>query len=449
MNKNLYYLDEDIIIDILIKSADTNRTLQYYLQAYNQETMTYDSVYTGKIFVEKNKTEISIYLNEILRTLTQDYKYAFLNELTFEDKNIIYNDYILYVIDSDGQKSVEFSVIFSNRYANKFYKFPLNETPKNNSEQNQLIIEGDLLPRIPLIATENFSMGATFSMGGTTTPVTETKPIYTAYAGYPLVEVEYPSYYGISGLNLPLSEWLRDTWNTDDSRIGIIDKERCTEIYQIYGKVVSPYYSKVDFENDCQNLPYTVSQQTIDEFWENKEGVLYEKEYYMDSDVSEFSMYISQTSSQFQGKLAITLKVIDDINVIDVAYVDKCPARYYVKWVDRYGGIQCQPFEGKTTFNSNYESQVIMNQYERERKINWVYSNKWTLNTGYIKDEDYPVYESIFVSPYVQLYDTEQDRCFDVMVSNTDYTEKNYKTSKKMLSFNITLVENQKKKEIN
>lgn len=369
MNKNLYYLDEDIIIDILIKSVGTNRTLQYYLQAYNQETMTYDSVYTGKIFVEKNKTQISIYLNEILRTLTQDYKYAFINELTFEDKNIIYNDYILYVNDSDGQKSVDFSVIFSNRYANKFYKFPLNETPKNNSRQNQLILEGDLLPRIPLLITDNFSMGATFSMGGTTTPVSETKSVYTTYAGYPFVDTEYPAYYGISGLNLPLSEWFRDLFYTDDDRIGIIDKERYTETYQM--------------------------------------------------------------------------------DVIDVALVDRCPSRYYVKWVDRYGGIQCQPFEGKTTFNSNYESQVIMNQYERERKINWTYSNKWTLNSGYIKDEDYPVYESIFVSPYVQLYDAEQDRCFDVMVVNTDYTEKSYKTSKKMLSFNITLVENQKKKQIN
>ena len=42
---------------------------------------------------------------------------------------------------------------------------------------------------------------------------------------------------------------------------------------------------------------------------------------------------------------------------------------------------------------------------------------KWKLNTKWLNKEVYPFYESIFVSPYLQLYDAKEDKLYNVLVS--------------------------------
>ena len=34
---------------------------------------------------------------------------------------------------------------------------------------------------------------------------------------------------------------------------------------------------------------------------------------------------------------------------IKIGEFDECPAKYYLQWIDRYKGVQCQPFNGKSS----------------------------------------------------------------------------------------------------
>ena len=50
----------------------------------------------------------------------------------------------------------------------------------------------------------------------------------------------------------------------------------------------------------------------------------------------------------------------------------------------------------------------------------------------------FPYYESIFVSPYLQLYDAKEDRLYDVNIVTQEYTEKTFNNQNKQL-FNLQL----------
>ena len=49
-----------------------------------------------------------------------------------------------------------------------------------------------------------------------------------------------------------------------------------------------------------------------------------------------------------------------------------------------------------------------------------------------------PFYESIFVSPYLQLIDVENNKIYDVVLKDTEYTEKTFNNQGNQL-FNLSL----------
>lgn len=124
---------------------------------------------------------------------------------------------------------------------------------------------------------------------------------------------------------------------------------------------------------------------------------------------------------------------------VKIADVDACPARYYLQWVDRLGGIQSQPFDGKETKTINYTKTNIYNQYHEARPVNFDNNYQFDLNTYFINEKYYPFYESIFVSPYLCLYDTENDMAYNVNVVDKQFTEKTWKNQKKLFNLNIKL----------
>ena len=120
-----------------------------------------------------------------------------------------------------------------------------------------------------------------------------------------------------------------------------------------------------------------------------------------------------------------------------IGILDKCPARYYLAWNDRYGDMQSQPFEGKVVYSEDIKSEEIKDYKERRRVSHKSIQPKWDLNTKWIKEDVYPIYESIFTSPYVLLYDTEQDKAWNVIVTSKEYEEKTRKNEKSL--FNLEL----------
>lgn len=130
-----------------------------------------------------------------------------------------------------------------------------------------------------------------------------------------------------------------------------------------------------------------------------------------------------------------------------IAKFDYC-SRYFLRWMDRYGMAQIQPFDNLTTYSEDFKHQEIIN-YKNERKNSIIeIQPKWRLNTKWLNKNIYPFYESIFVSPYLQLYDAKEDKLYDVLVTNTGYEEKTFKNQNQQM-FNLQLdVELNKKQNI-
>lgn len=129
-----------------------------------------------------------------------------------------------------------------------------------------------------------------------------------------------------------------------------------------------------------------------------------------------------------------------------VAYVDKCPARYYLMWQDRFGDFQSQPFEKTETYSEGFE-RTNYTTYKKEKRLTSIgVQPKWKINTGFLDENLYPYYESIFVSPYLLLYDTVEDKSYRVTVEDSNYTEKTVKNQGRKL-FNLELEVSQDKKQ--
>lgn len=113
-------------------------------------------------------------------------------------------------------------------------------------------------------------------------------------------------------------------------------------------------------------------------------------------------------------------------------------SRYFLKWKDRYGMPQVQPFGGTHKYGESITKNTIVNYLNTKKIIDISNTPKWLLNTKWIKQEYYPFYESIFVSPYLQLYDAVEDKIYNVILKNTEYEEKTFNNQNKQL-FNLQL----------
>ena len=113
-------------------------------------------------------------------------------------------------------------------------------------------------------------------------------------------------------------------------------------------------------------------------------------------------------------------------------------SRYFLKWKDRYGMPQVQPFGGTYKYGESITKNTVVNYLNTKKIIDISNTPKWILNTKWIKQEYYPFYESIFVSPYLQLYDAVEDKIYNVILKNTEYDEKTFNNQNKQL-FNLQL----------
>lgn len=133
---------------------------------------------------------------------------------------------------------------------------------------------------------------------------------------------------------------------------------------------------------------------------------------------------------------------------IDVATIDVCPSRYYLIWMDRTGAYQCQRFNKKVTHSENITNTNIINYLDEMRPVVKSVKDSWVVNSDWLSEREYKCYESIFVSPYVYLYDTETDEGYWVNITNKSWTEKTNKNDKKPYNLSLTLESNRDQKII-
>lgn len=117
-----------------------------------------------------------------------------------------------------------------------------------------------------------------------------------------------------------------------------------------------------------------------------------------------------------------TIALIDECNNVD----------YYISWIDRMGGWQCQPVSGKVIYSEDLTRNYITDSRYRKQLINVDVEAKWDLNTGFVDEKLYKTFESLFVSPNVWLYETKKDKLYEVNISDKTYTEKTFRNEKKL-----------------
>jgi hypothetical protein len=133
----------------------------------------------------------------------------------------------------------------------------------------------------------------------------------------------------------------------------------------------------------------------------------------------------------------ITLTIEND----EVAHFDSCPSRYYLMWKDRYGSYQSQGFNEAVSFSEKITREQITD-YKQQNKLKIVeVLPKWKINSDWIDEELYPFYESLYISPIIILYDTKEDRSYEVLIKS-DYTEETFREKRKLISITLDLEEN-------
>lgn len=121
-----------------------------------------------------------------------------------------------------------------------------------------------------------------------------------------------------------------------------------------------------------------------------------------------------------------------------IAIIEACKSRYYLLWQDRFGSYQSQPFKGKMEYSENITNSEYVSYTGERHKYNIQVQPKWKINSGWITEDLYPFYESIYVSPILRLYDIETQTEYDVIL-NDNYVEKRYENSKTMLNIQLNL----------
>ena len=167
------------------------------------------------------------------------------------------------------------------------------------------------------------------------------------------------------------------------------------------------------------------------------------QELYTHTFFSSFGKFIDDQDSRiptYDIDIYITWKNSSDVNQYKkVAEIKSCKERYYLLWQDRYGSYQSQPFKGKMEYSEDITNEEILSYTGRRRKSNVVIQPKWKLNSGWLKEQLFPLYESIYVSPILKLYDTKTGHEYDVILKDTPYVEKKYLNDKKLLSIELNL----------
>ena len=125
-----------------------------------------------------------------------------------------------------------------------------------------------------------------------------------------------------------------------------------------------------------------------------------------------------------------------DINGRKLAYIDICPANYYIVWQDRGGSYQCQPFNKTETYSESLKRNT-WNRWDGEERYSTVeVQPKWKLNSGWIDESLMPYYESLYVSNNIQLWDIRNKEVIDCVLKANNFTEKTFKNQGRKL-FNI------------
>lgn len=179
------------------------------------------------------------------------------------------------------------------------------------------------------------------------------------------------------------------------------------------------------------------------EVYEGQDYVEYEL---TDGVVSE-SIFLKAGASQWVTTFA---GVTDDVYLkkgtfsVLVAKVNEC-ARYFLYWITRNNGVQSQAMNGKCLLGEGYERVSVEHYDGRVVAKRTNVGVRWSLNSGFISEDDARWYRDIFTSRNLLLYDRDMGKAFEVRITNSGWTEERVKDTRRLISmtFEVELTKEQ------
>lgn len=259
-----------------------------------------------------------------------------------------------------------------------------------------------------------------------------------------------------------LSHFIQKQYNGSDApRTRIISRNAPTS----FKTAVETYITQAGIQLEIPQEFYNLNEWDAEKITNDQDTLIY---YYSSriseedaqDNLDEYDSYYTEvtTSQMLDRRFTLTPIFASSTSTVDVptiyygtcpvAILDRCYSRYYLAWMDRYGDVMSQPFNGKPEYTEKIENSEVQDYKLRRRVVQKQIQPIWKLNTGWIKEDIYPMYEAMFTSPYLLLYDTQTDRSWNVILTNTDYKEKTYKTERSLINLEITLEANKKQNYI-
>lgn len=124
-----------------------------------------------------------------------------------------------------------------------------------------------------------------------------------------------------------------------------------------------------------------------------------------------------------------------------IAYVDQCPADYYVCWIHN-GVWNSQPFNGRVIEKEEYSRQMLLDTNDTETIANTRIIKSYELNSDICSKVEYDQLKTILHSNWVQLYDTRNNAIVFINPIDSDMSDMP-SVGGKMYQFKFTAREQQ------
>lgn len=494
----MYFLNDDVIVTVELSGINQDGMYQYNLIRINTDK-TEDVLFVGNCYLTRNQDTINFAINDLVETNrfnvnnTNDVRYRSVFDVPIEKSTAIIgaiDDYCIKVYTATTvftSNVVTVANIYIYPFRKRYLDVDLESTTVGENLLQTYSTSGLVYPpHIPYMSNSRmfnwmFNKHKNFP-----------QPIYyyvsdSTYSDEQYTQVYLPEGENVSYTNVRYDSIFHNCTPTESSKLYLAYKS--SRQRNIYNDGKNFYYDNSgDFVQTSPNsfvctvldseiisnmyVGYdTTTLSTIDYQDENKHSAIVDGKLstisgdglyleVMTTDDQRYYLYF-KIGADYDVKLDSELTVMFDYQFensnhtvtitdfiittnqtyfqpqVELAKIDACPKSYYVIWQDRYGGLQSQPFNKILTYSEDVQHKEIVS-YRGYRSVgNIVVQPKWKLQTDWIESRFYPIYESLLTSQYIRLYDVVEDKLYEILVTNTDYTEKTYQNQKSLFNFSI------------
>lgn len=119
---------------------------------------------------------------------------------------------------------------------------------------------------------------------------------------------------------------------------------------------------------------------------------------------------------------------------------ENCIAPYYLIWILKSGSYQAQPFKGNCTYTETVTNNYKLSIDDQKDIANQTLNRKWNLKSENLTDIEYKYFMDILTSPYLLLYDSENDEAIYVNCTDNSKEQKtNSNNNGKPIFFEVNL----------